>query len=100
MSVASHARWMNSAQEKPEKSFWYEPFLESGVVPDIVIRKAIRRMLRDRLREEERGDVQANREKLLAFVATMKASPIALRTESANAQHYDCLLYTSDAADE
>jgi cyclopropane-fatty-acyl-phospholipid synthase len=85
----SHARWLPAARDRIEKRFWYEPLLESGVVPDAVIRAAIRRMLRDRLREEDRGSAEANRAKLLAFVDEMKRSPIALRTDSANAQHYE-----------
>lgn len=89
MSGVSHARWLPAVQERPEKRFWYEPLLESGLIPDAVIRAAIRRMLRDRLREEDRGSEVANRAGLLAFVARMKESPIALRTESANAQHYE-----------
>ncbi len=85
----SHARWLPAARDRAEKRFWYEPLLESGVVPDAVIRAAIRRMLRDRLREEDRGSAEANRARLLAFVDEMKRSPIALRADSANAQHYE-----------
>jgi cyclopropane-fatty-acyl-phospholipid synthase len=86
---ASHANWLPAAQNKPEKRFWYEPLVESGLVPDTLIRAAIRKMLRERLREEDRGTEEANRAKLLAFVEEMKQSPIALRTDSANAQHYE-----------
>jgi len=89
MSGVSHARWLPAAQDQPEKRFWYEPLLERGAVPDAVIRAFIRKMLRDRLREEDGGSDEANRAKLLAFAAHMKASPIALRTDSANAQHYE-----------
>jgi cyclopropane-fatty-acyl-phospholipid synthase len=85
----SHERWLPVARDQAKKQFWYEPLLESGIVPDAVIRAAIRRMLRDRLREEDRGSAQANRAKLLAFVDEMKRSPVALRTDSANAQHYE-----------
>jgi hypothetical protein len=38
-----------AAQERPETRFWYEPLLESGLLPDYVIPAAIRHMLRDRL---------------------------------------------------
>jgi cyclopropane-fatty-acyl-phospholipid synthase len=86
---ASHANWLPAAQDKPEKRFWYEPLVESGLVPDTLIRAAIRKMLRERLREEDAGTADANCAKLLAFVEQMKQSPIALRTESANAQHYE-----------
>ena len=85
----SHARWLPAAQDRAEKRFWYEPLLEIGVVPDAVIRAAIRRMLRDRLRAEDRGSAEANRAQLSAFIGEMKRSPIALRTDSANAQHYE-----------
>jgi cyclopropane-fatty-acyl-phospholipid synthase len=85
----SHERWLPVTRDQAEKRFWYEPLLESGVVPDAVIRASIRRMLRDRLREEDRGSDEANRARLLAFVEEMKRSPIALRTDSANAQHYE-----------
>lgn len=87
--TAAHAKWLPAAQEKPEERFWYEPLIERGLVPDRLIRLAIRRMLRDRLREEDHGSEQANRAAKLAFVEEMKRSPIALRTDAANAQHYE-----------
>jgi cyclopropane-fatty-acyl-phospholipid synthase len=86
---SSHARWLPDAQAKPEARFWYETLVESGLVPDAVIRMAIRRMLHDRLREEDGGNKEADRTRLAAFIAEMKRGPIALRTESANAQHYE-----------
>jgi cyclopropane-fatty-acyl-phospholipid synthase len=86
---AAHAKWLGAAQGKPEKRFWYEPLVESGLVPDLAIRAAIRSMLKTRLREEERGSEDANRLAKLAFVEEMKRSPIAIRTDSANAQHYE-----------
>jgi len=84
----AHAKWLPAA-DMPEKRFWYEPLIESGFVPDLVIRAAIRRMLRARLAEEDRGGEAANRANLLAFADDMRKAPIALRTESANAQHYE-----------
>jgi cyclopropane-fatty-acyl-phospholipid synthase len=86
---AVHAKWLPSAQAQPETRFWYESLLESGLVPDAVIRAAIRRMLRQRLAEEDAGSDAANRERRLQFIAEMNAAPIALRTDSANAQHYE-----------
>ncbi len=86
---ASHAKWLPAAQEKPEERFWYEPLLESGLVPDSLIRAAIRRMLRDRLAEEDAGSAAANDAKLLKFIAHMNQSAIALHADSANAQHYE-----------
>ena len=86
---AAHARWLPAAQESPEKRFWYEPLVESGLVPDGLIRAGIRKMLRERLAEEDAGSDAANRERLLKFVEQMKSSAIALRADSANAQHYE-----------
>jgi len=88
-AVRSHERWIAAVAERPEKRFWYEWALESGLVPDAVIRAAIRRMLRERLREEDRGSEAANLARMKEFVRAMKAAPIALRVESANAQHYE-----------
>ena len=86
---AAHVRWLTAAQEQPERRFWYEPLLESGLVPDAAIRACIRKLLRQRLREEDRGSETANRTQLQSFLERMKQSPIALRTDSANAQHYE-----------
>lgn len=54
-----------------------------------MIRPAIRRLLRQRLREEDQGDPALNQQRLMQFVAALKASPIAIETSSANAQHYE-----------
>lgn len=86
---ASHASWLAATRAQPHERFWYESLVESGFVPDFAIRAAIRRLLRERLREEDRGSEEANRAKLLAFIDEMKRSPIALRTDSTNAQHYE-----------
>jgi cyclopropane-fatty-acyl-phospholipid synthase len=85
----AHAKWIPAAAEKPEKRFWYEPLVEAGLVPDAVIRWAIRRMLRARLADQDRGSAATNHAKLLAFTEEMRRSRVALRTESANAQHYE-----------
>ncbi len=88
-STPLHSRWLPAAQDRPEKRFWYESLLESAMIPDFAIRASIRGMLRDRLREENRGSDAANKQQLLGFIDEMKRSPIALRTDSANAQHYE-----------
>lgn len=57
--------------------------LERDRVPDRLARTAIRQILRQRLRDETR------RERLEAFVAELRQSPIALHTDAAKAQHYE-----------
>jgi cyclopropane-fatty-acyl-phospholipid synthase len=63
--------------------------LERDLVPDWLIRRGIRSLLRARLREEDRGDPEAQQRHLMEFVARLKASPIAIHTTDANAQHYE-----------
>jgi len=86
---ASHARWLSSAEGDPDKRFWYETLLHSGLIPDLLIRASIRHLLRSRLAEEDCGSAARNRARLLSFVDQMKHSPIALRADAANAQHYE-----------
>lgn len=55
---------------------------EAGLVPDLVVRLGIRRMLAERLREARALDSKS-------FVEGLRESPIALVPERANEQHYE-----------
>ena len=68
---------------------WHLDLLERDLVPDALIRAAIRRMLRQRLREEDKGDPENQQAHLMSRIAHLKASPIAIDTAAANAQHYE-----------
>jgi cyclopropane-fatty-acyl-phospholipid synthase len=72
----------------PSRS-WYNGLAESGRVPDPIVRIAIRGLCRSRLREEGRGDVEAQRARLMSWVEELRRSPIAVDTDAANAQHYE-----------
>jgi cyclopropane-fatty-acyl-phospholipid synthase len=76
-----------------ESQTWTTPWslnlLERDLVPDALIRVAIRRLLRQRLQQEERGDAAKQHSHLISFIADMKESPIALETATANRQHYE-----------
>jgi cyclopropane-fatty-acyl-phospholipid synthase len=62
-----------------------QSLVESGFVPDVVLRAGIRRLLAERLRDEsKRSDDERAR-----FLASMDAAPIALETSAANEQHYE-----------
>lgn len=63
--------------------------VEKGLVPDALIRWGIRRLLKSRLREEERGSVEAETKSLQDFIRVLKAGPIAVHTAAANEQHYE-----------
>jgi len=68
---------------------WYTGLLERDLIPDMLIRYGIRRLLAQRLAEEDMGDAERQQRKLMDWVAELKASPIAVHTEAANAQHYE-----------
>lgn len=62
---------------------------ERGFVPDIVLRAAMRMLMRQRLREAHAHDPERSAEALAALVNDLRASPIAVDTHAANAQHYE-----------
>jgi cyclopropane-fatty-acyl-phospholipid synthase len=63
--------------------------LDTGRVPDVVVRQGIRRLLRARLREEDRGGLEQDHAQLLRHVERLKRSPVAVETRAANEQHYE-----------
>ena len=60
-----------------------------GLVPDSVLRSASRWSAKNRLRNEERGGVEAQEERLHDMVGRMKSGAIAEEVETANQQHYE-----------
>jgi len=63
--------------------------LERDVLPDWLLRFGIRRLLRQRLREERRENAEAQLQALQSLVAQLRSSPIAIETAAANEQHYE-----------
>jgi cyclopropane-fatty-acyl-phospholipid synthase len=63
--------------------------VERGLVPDAVLRLAIRRLLAARLAEERADDLTEVARRTDALVARMRESAIAIATSDANAQHYE-----------
>lgn len=66
-----------------------DQLLAADLLPDAAIRLGIRRLLAQKLRDEETGDVVRDQEKLAAFIADLRRSPIAVQTAAANEQHYE-----------
>ncbi len=62
--------------------------LEKGLLPDWLIRIGIRRLLKQRLKDEQQKRLQQP-DWDQSFVQTMSTSPIALNTQEANQQHYE-----------
>jgi cyclopropane-fatty-acyl-phospholipid synthase len=67
----------------------YNAWLERGLLPDWLIRLGIRRLISARLRREQQGTPAEQAERLLQFVAQLRQSPIAIRPDAANSQHYE-----------
>ena len=63
--------------------------LEKNLLPDWVLRRGIRRLLAQRIREETEPTPEAQRARLLAYVEDLKRRPIAEDTRAANEQHYE-----------
>jgi cyclopropane-fatty-acyl-phospholipid synthase len=73
----------------PKPTLALDRLLEKNLLPDWLIRIGIRRLLRERLREENQGDAATQQARLLKLVAELKQSPIAIETRTANEQHYE-----------
>ncbi len=63
--------------------------MERGLLPDSLVRFGIRRLCRQRLRDEEQGSPEANRAAQEAFVESLRREPVAVHTDEANEQHYE-----------
>lgn len=75
--------------ETPAETRFPYTLLERDLVPDWLIRIAIRRLLASRLAEEACAHVEAGQARLAAFVAELRRSPVAIHTAEANTQHYE-----------
>jgi cyclopropane-fatty-acyl-phospholipid synthase len=63
--------------------------LERNLLPDFLVRYGIRRLLAERLAEEDRGDPQAQQQHLMKLITRLRQSPVAINTADANQQHYE-----------
>lgn len=62
---------------------------ENGLLPDRLIRFGIRGLDKKRLQEEEHGDKYQLHRTRDQFIAEMRQSPIAIKPQKANEQHYE-----------
>ncbi|WP_415914188.1 SAM-dependent methyltransferase [Paraburkholderia sp. J12] len=62
---------------------------ERGWLPDWLIRMGMRQLMRRRLADEHAHDGTRRAEALETLIAELRASPIAIETQAANAQHYE-----------
>ena len=66
-----------------------DSLLERNLLPDPLLRFGVRRLLAQRLREEDKGSAEAQRAHLQTLVEELRRSPIAIETAAANEQHYE-----------
>ncbi|KAI8911726.1 S-adenosyl-L-methionine-dependent methyltransferase [Gorgonomyces haynaldii] len=73
----------------PDLSSFYEPLIESGYVPDTVLRVGIRRLLASRSKSLQFGVDQGDEYKTAYFKQLRDMKDIAINTKEANEQHYE-----------
>ena len=66
-----------------------DSLLERNLLPDPLLRLGIRRLLAQRLHEEDKGSAEAQRAHLQVLIEELRRSPIAIETVAANEQHYE-----------
>lgn len=89
VSPIEHFAAVDTEQLQTAPDAWFAGLLEKDLLPDVLVRIGIRRLLAQRLRDADTGDVERRQAKLMDWVETLKNSPIAVRTDAANAQHYE-----------
>jgi cyclopropane-fatty-acyl-phospholipid synthase len=68
---------------------WLDSLVEKNRIPDPLIRIGIRKLLKQRLRDEKKANTEAQQAHLMTLIDELKASPIAIHTADANEQHYE-----------
>lgn len=62
---------------------------ENGFIPDALTRHGIRTMCRQRLKDENAGDIEKADMRFRSMLDELRQSPIAIETAAANEQHYE-----------
>lgn len=68
---------------------WLDRIVEKDVLPDAVLRLGIRQLVRQRARTLAAGGADAQQARLMDWVRSLRASPVAIETQAANEQHYE-----------
>ena len=68
---------------------WIYQTLETNIVPDFVIRSGIKNFLGTKLKELDKGSIEANTAQLMTFIDELKKMPVAIQQSAANEQHYE-----------
>lgn len=87
MNRVSELPALDAGHERPEPGLI--GLAERGWVPDALVRAGIRRLCRQRLRDEHADDPAAAAARAAALLAELRQSPLAIHTDAANRQHYE-----------
>jgi cyclopropane-fatty-acyl-phospholipid synthase len=68
---------------------WYNSLLEKNKIPDTLIRAGIKKLLKQRLRDEKKDSTELQQQHLMQLIEELKNSPIAVNTIDTNEQHYE-----------
>lgn len=73
----------------PTSSHFLDSLLAHDLLPDPVIRLGIRHLLAKKIQAETKPDPALQKQALMDFIAELDRSPIAIKTDDANKQHYE-----------
>lgn len=88
MTSSAAATAPNEASSNAKRE-WYEPLLDRGVFPDLLLRAGVRSRLGALLRRQRAACPEARRERQRRFIEELGGMPVAVATEQANEQHYE-----------
>lgn len=77
------------ADHVPFASRVVDGVVDRGLLPDPVLRRAIRLLLGRRLAEERAGGVEGRSARKRQLVASLRHAPVAVHVDAANEQHYE-----------
>src|ERR1700687_4350627 len=65
---------LSAGQTVPQtKAAWYEPLVDRDLVPDWILRAGIRRLIAERLQNENKGDPERQQAHLMSYVAAVES---------------------------
>ncbi|WP_158797755.1 cyclopropane-fatty-acyl-phospholipid synthase family protein [Pedobacter sp. L105] len=68
---------------------WYDSLIQQNKLPDFILRKGVRNLVKQRLNDEIAGDAEIQQQRFNALLEELRNSPIAINTADANQQHYE-----------
>lgn len=68
---------------------WYDSLIEQNKLPDFILRKGVRNLVKQRLNDEITRDAETQQQRFNELLEELRNSPIAINTADANQQHYE-----------